>query len=261
MRIFSPYFLLELIIIFNFGYNPKKGVIIMISKDIETIKDEVKNLFNNTSDLILYEFTTLCGDLALTVYLDGLIDKFALNNDLIKPLTLNLLNPQDVLSTVLLADSKELLNIDEIMGPLTNGHAVLFLEGLEIGYAFEMIRWQTRSIIEPGSERVIRGPKEGFIEDMQTNKSLIRRKIRNKNLVFEDYILGTQTNTKVSLVYINGIVKEEILEELRSRIKKISLDGILDSEYIEYYIEDAPNSMICTIGHTEKPNEIGRAHV
>ena len=256
MRIFSPYFLLELIIIFNFGYNPKKGVIIMISKDIETIKDEVKNLFNNTSDLILYEFTTLCGDLALTVYLDGLIDKFALNNDLIKPLTLNLLNPQDVLSTVLLADSKELLNIDEIMGPLTNGHAVLFLEGLEIGYAFEMIRWQTRSIIEPGSERVIRGPKEGFIEDMQTNKSLIRRKIRNKNLVFEDYILGTQTNTKVSLVYINGIVKEEILEELRSRIKKISLDGILDSEYIEYYIEDAPNSMICTIGHTEKPNVV-----
>lgn len=240
----------------NLGYNPKKGVIIMISKDIESIKDEIKLLFNNTSDLILYEFTTLCGDIALIAYLDGLIDKFALNEDLIKPLSLNLLNPQDILSTVFLADSKELLDINEVMGPLTNGHAILFLEGLEIGYAFEMIKWEIRSIIEPGSERVIRGPKEGFIEDMQINKSLIRRRVKNSKLVFEDYILGSESNTNVSLVYIKGIVKEEILEELRTRIKKISLDGILDSEYIEYYIEDSPRSMICTIGHTEKPNVV-----
>lgn len=244
------------IIILIVGYNPKKGVIIMIVNDIETIKEEVKVLFNNTSDLVLYEFTTLCGDVALVVYIDGLIDKFALNEDLIKPLTLNLLHPQDVLSTVFLADSVELLNVDEMTGPLTNGYAVLFMENLEVGYGFEIIKWEIRSITEPGGERVIRGPKEGFIEDIQINKSLIRRKVRNSNLIFEDYILGTQTNTNISLVYINGIVKEEILEELRSRIKKISVDGILDSENIEHYIEDAPKSMICTIGHTEKPNVV-----
>lgn len=228
----------------------------MIIKDIESIKEEIKSLFNNTSDLVLYEFTTLCGDIALITYIDGLIDKFALSEDLIKPLTLSLLNPQDVLSTVFLADSKELLNIQEIIGLLTNGYAVLFIENIETGYAFEIIKWETRSIIEPGAERVIRDPKEGFIEDIQINKSLIRRKVKNNNLVFEDYILGTQTNTNISLVYIKGIVKEEILEELRNRIKKISLDGILDSEYIEYYIEDAPKSIVCTIGHTEKPNVV-----
>ena len=236
------------------GYNPKKGVIIMIIKDMETIKKEIKALFNNTSDLVLYEFTTLCGDLALIIYIDGLVDKFSLNDDLIKPLTLNLLHPKEVLSTVFLADSMEVKKIEDILRPLTNGYAILFMEGLEIAYGFEMIKWNIRAIEEPGGERVIRGPKEGFIEDIQINKSLIRRRIRNNNLVFEDYVLGTQTNTNISLVYIKGIVKEEILEELRNRIKKVSLDGVLDSEYIEYYIEDAPNSMICTMGHTEKPN-------
>lgn len=238
------------------GYNPKKGVIRMILKDIEKTKEKIKNLFNNTSDLVLYEFTTLCGDLALVVYIDGLIDKFGLNDDLIKPLTLNLLHPEEVLSTVFLADSIKLQKIEDVLGPLTNGYAILFIEGMEVGYGFEMIKWETRGIVEPGSERVIRGPKEGFIEDIQINKSLIRRKIRNSNLVFEDYILGTQTNTNVSLVYIKGIVKEEILEELRSRIKKITLDGIFDSEYIEYYIEDSPSSVICTMGHSEKPNVV-----
>ena len=228
----------------------------MTLKDIETIKEEVKYLFNNTSDLILYEFTTLCGNLALAVYLDGLVDRVILNEELIRPLIQNLVSPEDILTTVFISGAKEIFNIGEIINPLTNGNAILFIEDIERAYSFEINKWNTRSIVEPGSERVVRGPKEGFIEDIQVNQSLIRRKIRNSNLVFEDYILGTQTNTKVSLVYIKGIVKEEILEELRSRIKRISLDGVLDSEYIEYYIEDAPKSMICTIGHTEKPNVV-----
>lgn len=241
------------------GYNPKKGVIIVISKNIETNKEEVKKLFNNTNDLILYEFDTLSGDVALVVYIDGLVDKKALNEELIKPLMRDLVSPQDVLSIVFISGSIELLNIQEISKPLTNGNVLLFIEGIELVYSFDLNKWEKRSISEPGAERVVRGPKEGFIEDIQVNKSLIRRKIRNANLVFEDYILGSQTNTKVSLAYIEGLAKQEILDELKNRIQNITLDSILDSGYIEHFIEDAPRTMICTIGHTEKPDvAVGR---
>ena len=70
---------MEVIIIETLGYNPKKGVIIMISKDIEINKKEIKDLFHNTSDLILYEFTTACGAQALIAYLDGIIEKLSIN--------------------------------------------------------------------------------------------------------------------------------------------------------------------------------------
>ena len=228
----------------------------MISKDIEINKKEIKSLFNNTSDLIVYEFTTLCGELGLVAYIDEFIDKKVLNEDIIRPLIRDLVNPEEVLSTVFTSQAEKLYEIGESSSLLNNGNVILFIESIECAYSFELIKWETRSVQPPDVERVVRGPKEGFIEDIQINKSLIRRKIRNNNLVFEDHTLGTQTNTKISLVYIKGIVKQEILEELRNRITKISLDGILDSEYIEYYIEDAPKSVVCTIGHTEKPNVV-----
>lgn len=226
----------------------------MISGNIVSIKEELIKVFNNTSDLITYEFDTLSGDNALIVYIEGLVDSKGINEDLIKPLMKSLISPQDVLSTVFISGTKEVFNLDQINIPVTDGNVVLFIEEIELAYIFDLSHWESRTIDEPGLEQVIRGPKEGFIEDIKTNKTLIRRKIRNNNLVFEDYILGIQTNTKVSLAYIEGIVKQEILDELRTRMERIDLDGILDTGYIEQYIEDAPKTMICTIGHTEKPD-------
>lgn len=238
------------------GYNPKKGVIIMISENIEENKQKIKSIFNNTSDLILYEFDTLSNDKAMVVYINGLIDKKALDEDLIRPLIRYLVSKEDIFSTIFISNIKKIDDMSEVLQPLTDGNVVLFIEGTTSGYIFDINKWQTRGIEEPGNERVIRGPKEGFIEDIVMNKTLIRRKIRNSNLVFEDYILGSQTNTKVSLAYIEGIAKEEILDELKKRIENITLDSILDSGYIENCIEDAPKSLICTIGHTEKPDVV-----
>lgn len=228
----------------------------MISKDIEINKRKLRDLFNNTSDLILYEFDTLSNDKAMVVYINGLVDKKALDEDLIRPLIQDLVSTEDIFSTVFISNIKNIYDISEVLQPLTDGNVVLFIEGTILGYVFDINKWQTRGIEEPGNERVVRGPKEGFIEDIIVNKTLIRRKIRNNNLVFEDYILGSQTNTKVSLAYIEGIAKEEILDELKKRIENITLDSILDSGYIENCIEDAPKSMICTVGHTEKPDVV-----
>ena len=107
---------------------------------------------------------------------------------------------------------------------------------------------------EPNSEAVVRGPKEGFIEDILINKSLLRRKIRSNNLVFEDCVLGKQTRTIVSVAYIDGIVNEEVLKEVRERLGRIDIDSILESGYIEELIEDHPDALLSTISNTEKPD-------
>lgn len=227
---------------------------LLISKYIDINKKNLIKLFNNTSDLILYEFNTLCNTKALVGYIDGLVDRNGLNHNLMKPLIKDLISPEEVLATIFVSGAKEIYTIKEIPKSLTTGNVVLFFENMEKAYLFDLGFWERRSIDEPSNERVVRGPKEGFIEDINVNKSLIRRKIRNNNLIFEDFTLGTETNTQVTLSYIKNIVNEEVLNEVRNRIKKIDLDSILDTGYIEHYIEDHPKTTISTIGNTEKPD-------
>lgn len=237
-------------------YYLKVGGGSLIFKNIETNKKILKEIFKGTSDLALYEFDTLCGEKAMISYIRGMASKQEMNNSIIKPLIKDLISKEDVLSTVFLTDVKTIYNMDDAISPLTDGYAVLFLEDLDIAYIFDVGAWEKRNIVEPTVEQVIRGSKEGFIEDIGTNKTMIRRKLRNSNLVFKDYTIGTQTNTKVSLAYIDGIVNPEVLEEVKRRIEKIEIDRILENGYVEHFIEDSGKSMVCTIFRTEKPDVV-----
>jgi spore germination protein KA len=114
--------------------------------------------------------------------------------------------------------------------------------------------WEKRSVTEPGSEAVVRGPRESFVENLRTNTSLIRRKIKNSALIVESMIIGRKTRTNISIAYINGVAKPELISEVKRRLKGIRTDSILESGYIEQFIEDAPGSVFATIGYTEKPD-------
>lgn len=226
----------------------------MISKEIEKNKEKMKNLFRNSSDLVLYEFNTPCNAKVLVAYIECLVDRNGLYNDLVKPLIKDLKSPEEILEIVPIAGAREVYDLETITKEMLVGKAVLFIENRTSAYLFELGKWERRAIQEPGNERVIKGPKEGFVEDISVNKGLIRRRIRNPNLVFEDYTIGTQTNTNVTLVYLADIVEPSILQELKARLDKIKLDAILDASYIEQEIRDSRKSPIPTVGYTEKPD-------
>ncbi len=80
---------------------------------------------------------------------------------------------------------------------------------------------------------------------------MLRRRIRSSDLVFEDYIIGKQTKTKISIAYLQGIVNEDVLNGVKNRIGKINIDGILESGYIQQLIEDNPESLVSTIADTQ----------
>lgn len=216
--------------------------------------EELKRIFRNSSDLVLYEFNTSCNTKVLVAYIECLVDRNDLYGDLVRPLIKDLKSPEEILDTVPIAGAREVNDMETITKEMLVGNAVLFVENRETAYLFELGKWERRPIEEPGNERVIKGPKEGFVEDISVNKGLIRRRTRNPNLVFEDYSLGTRTNTNVSLVYLADLVEQSILDELRERIKKIEVDAILDASYIEQLIKDSPKSLIPTVGYTEKPD-------
>jgi spore germination protein KA len=139
---------------------------------------------------------------------------------------------------------------------ILSGKAALFIDGYDTVLLIEAQGFSSRNVTEPDTESVVRGPREGFNENIEVNTGLIRRKVINSNLLFEKFTLGKQTHTKIRIAYIAGIANEKIVEEVKKRLQKIDIDAILESGYIEQLIEDHPYSIFPTVGNSEKPDII-----
>jgi len=150
--------------------------------------------------------------------------------------------------------SEESLNT--IVENLLKGAAVIFIENALSAIVIPSKGWETRGIVEPSGETVTRGPREGFNEDIETNITLIRRKIKSHKLKFEFTTKGAYSKTDIALCYIEGIANPETINELKNRIEGINLDAILESGYIEQFISDQPLSPFPTVGYTEKPDVV-----
>lgn len=115
---------------------------------------------------------------------------------------------------------------------------------------------QQRSVEEPMTQSVVRGPRDGFTESIGTNISLIRKRIKSPNLWLESMTIGRVTQTTVSIMYINGIVNDKIVDEVRQRLSRIDIDGILESGNIEELIQDETFTPFPTVYNTERPDVI-----
>ena len=226
----------------------------MISKEIKINKEDLIELFNNTSDLVLYEMKTKSDIDILIGYIDGMIDTEILNSDLIRPLKDSENISEEIISDIYISKYIDIKNLKDSIIKITTGGVIVFIEGLDSSYIFNIGQWSKRAVETASNETSIRGPQEAFIEDIGVNKTLIRRKIKSNNLTFEDSTIGNITNTDISLVYIKGIVKTEVLEELRKRLQNIDTDAIIDSGNIESFIDDDIHRIFASVSYTERPD-------
>ncbi|MBS4539262.1 spore germination protein [Clostridium sp. D2Q-11] len=198
----------------------------------------------------------------LVTYFDGLADTQNISKEVIQPLMMDdkKTNPDNYiieeikekyLYSAEIGDSKY---IENCIDSLVSGDTVVFVEGVSEAILVGSKGFEVRKIDTPDTETTIRGSKEGFNESLRTNITLIRRRIKNPNLVFESMKLGKQTNTEICIAYINGIVNEDILKTVKRRIKKVDVDAILESGYIEDFIQDSTFSLFPTVGNNEKPD-------
>lgn len=139
---------------------------------------------------------------------------------------------------------------------LLDGSTVIISDGFDYYLSIKMESNEGRAITEPTSQTNIKGPKDAFTENIDKNVYLIRKKLRNEALRVQDITIGTVTHTKVKLVYINGIAKKDIVDDLRSRVTEIDYDGILNSSYIEEIIKTDPHSIFPTSINSERPDNI-----
>ncbi|MNB82437.1 Spore germination protein B1 [compost metagenome] len=113
---------------------------------------------------------------------------------------------------------------------------------------------EARSVEESSSQMVVRGPKDGFVESVATNISLIRRRIKSPKLRLEYTKIGTETQTHVAMLYMKEIAGEDLVDEARRRLNKISIDEVLESGFIEELIQDKTITPFPTIYNSERPD-------
>ena len=145
----------------------------------------------------------------------------------------------------------------EIYDYLFNGFTILIYKNEII--AFETKANLDRGITEPTSEPTIKGPKDSFNENYNTNLGLIRKRIKDKNLYINELSLGDKTKTKISIIYMNNIVDKELLENVIYKINSIKTNKILDTYYIKDLIKKENKSSFPTIKSTEKPDTIAKS--
>ncbi len=237
-----------------------------ISVDLEQNVKYIKDYFRGSSDIVLKPFriSKEHNMKAAIVAVDGLFDKTAVNENIIKPLMtmeqkennkkeiyIDIKNHLYVTSNI-----KEETSMDRSIKQMMQGEVILFIDGISTAFIFDARTWEMRGIQEPVTETVIRGPREGFVETLRINTSMLRRKIHHPMLKISNTFVGAYSQTEVAIAYIEGIVNPKIVEEVKERIDKINIDAILESGYIEELIEDAPLSPFPTIANTERPDVV-----
>ncbi len=163
---------------------------------------------------------------------------------------------ENLINRILINGAVNEIKQEEVIDKILKGNVVIFLSNDEKIIAADIEDFIMRVPTEPPTSPVIRGPREGFTEDIKTNISLLRRRFYTKEFVVKSYSVGKYSQTKVCLVYLNGIADQKIVQEIEKKIKKIDIDGVVDAYYVGKFLEERPKSLFKQVGNAEKPDII-----
>lgn len=209
---------------------------------------------------------------ALVIYIDGLVNKDAIQDSVIKSLALEAnmaglagklgaRNPLETIQSqvVSIAELRLTNDLAEAVDRVCGGETVLFVEGLDQALTMDTRGWKDRAVTEPDTEVTIRGPREGFTETLKTSTALIRHRLKTPHLRFERMTIGDYSRTDVVVAYLEGVVNRVVLSEVRTRLNRIRIDSFVESQYLEELIKDDPWSLFPLIQATEYPERVGAA--
>lgn len=227
-----------------------------LKENLQILQDD----YENAVDFTKVQIKVATVDCAI-VSLDGQIDKQYLSVGVLGKLVQVDNLPKDtelysyVKSTVLaVAEQIEVTNIEDINEKIMLGFAVVLLDGYDKGIAFGVQGYQSRGVQEPDNESMLRGSKEGFVEAIMVNMSLIRRRLRTTNLKFERMVIGKDSQTPIMLCYLKNRVSKEILDKVLLDVQSIDLRTIMAAGYLPGFL--GKNNLFSGVGITERPDTV-----
>ena len=226
-----------------------------LDKNLETIKKE----FDQSKDIIIKKIKSKNINAAV-VYMLGLTDTIALSKLVVKPLQENTesINSISTLSEKILplSEMEECSELNKIYSDIMKGKAILLVDQFDSALILAVDKIKERAITEPPTSTILKGPRSGFVENIKTNISIIRKILASAKLKSISLNVGKHTDTSVSIMYIDGIADTDVVDNVKKKIESINIDGVLDSYYISQYLEEHKDSMFKQVGNSEKPDVI-----
>ena len=228
--------------------------------NIDNIVNDLKESTNNCDDYT-YRLKYVCGKRIYIIYNEPLTASDKISDFIIR--SLDKINRRfdnnDDIKTIIFNDIdnfkvKKIKSYKDVSYYLNSGFTIILVEGYDEAFALETKRNLARSISFPQTESTVRGSMDSFVEDIQTNIGLIRRRIKSNNLWAINKDIGKYTKTKVSILYINGIVKKELVYKVKHLVDNINIYGLINSGTIKNFIENENKSVFPTIISTERPD-------
>lgn len=213
--------------------------------------------FGGSDDILTREITS-CGIECALYYADGLSDKLLLEQDIIRPLLASTIPPSShtLQQIVLFGEEIKPVLLEDCPQSIADGDIILFIDGEDRGYLISLRKFDKRAIVEPPTSTVLKGPREGFIEEIKTNVTLLRRRLKSPDFTVKMLKAGRYSSTSVALAYISGIADDEIVNAIEKKISAIDIDGIIDSTYIATFIQSRKHSIFNQTGSSEKPDAV-----
>lgn len=234
--------------------------------------NSIKNIIGDNTDLTIRNITIGRDEVkpASVIYIMDLVDASKIDENIIRPLVLDIYTSGLKFSSEIIEQlqagnviTRSKVKTGEMLGDILDavlvGEVGLLIDGVDEAFIVSAEGAKYRSISESDVEPVVRGPREAFIEVLNINLGLIRRRIHHPNLTFESVTIGAMGRTEVVTAYIKGICPAKLIDEVRSRLERIKIDGVLDSGYIEELIQDNPYSIFPQLRNTERPDVVAAA--
>ena len=238
-----------------------------MNDSLKELLSELKQTFADSADLTVRELSLRSdtGLEAAVVTMEGMCDKEQLGQTVLTPL-LSFDFGRDsgeeaadaVLHSVLASsDIIEFSDEQQLISFITSGFAALVIDGCARGFAIGVQGFAFRSVSEPESEVVQRGSREGFTEPLRVNMSMLRRRIKSPDLVFEQMTVGSDSQTQLMLCYLQNKASPALLDTIRKRLSECDLETVLASGYLSDYLEDPGTSRLFSgVGISERPDTV-----
>ena len=188
----------------------------MLSKTLTENLTTLKKLLPS-EDILTYSFETADQLPCAVVYADGVVNKQLLGDLVARPLSrtsfknkggMSALNVEIVEKTLLFPELKQAGNFDDCAKEILDGNSLLLVDGLAVGFIVGAKLLPNRAVVEPPTDVAVKGPREGFIEDVKTNMALVRKRLKTPDLRFEMLKVGKRSDTNVALCWLSGTSNE-----------------------------------------------------
>ena len=215
---------------------------------------KLQTLYSGQDDFRVREVT--CGISLKVVCLDSMCDDAKVCNFVLQPLTYvqDAKGLSDVQRRLTVGTGvRKPPNFYSIIEDFTNGYTLIF-DDRDGCLSVDTRTVIGRSIAEPPTSMVMRGPREGFVEDMKVNLTLLKKRLKTPNLKTINLTVGKYTNTAVAVCYVEGIAQKSIVDTVVQRLQAVNVDGVLDSSYLARYLDVNKTALFRRVGTAEKPD-------